>query len=95
MLFSHQSCLKIPQLSKLAAVLPVETKSTEPSKRLFKYKLPVCGEANEISVFLSFLAVISQPIIYYFYLADSQYKKDHGLRKNEDIKYWSPLTHSN
>jgi hypothetical protein len=50
-------------LCKKAAALFVETKSTEPSKRSFKYKLPVYPETSEISVILILLAVISQPVI--------------------------------
>jgi len=53
--FSHRNLIK-------AAVLSVETKSTEPSKRSRKRKLLIFLETPEISVILILLAVFSPPI---------------------------------
>lgn len=60
-MFLHRSLIK-------AAVLSAETKNTEPSKRSFTYKLPVCGVTSEISVILVLLAVFSPPTIYYIFI---------------------------
>jgi hypothetical protein len=58
--------------AKADGALCTQTKSTEPPKRLPKGILAVRVGTSEISVFFIFLAVISQPVIYYFCLSDSQ-----------------------
>jgi len=57
---------------KISCGAPCRNKEHRAFQTLLIDKLAICDEAYEISVFLSFLAVISQPVIYYFCLSDSQ-----------------------
>jgi hypothetical protein len=54
-----------PLVQNKQTVLSAETKSTEPSKRLLNYKLPVCGETSEISVISKLHLIVD----YYFITA--------------------------